>query len=648
MLVTLSSEDILRVFLLVRKSNVKMEIIQTSLKLEGILAHALVVTDTGRIFMQRRNSTEVCEIFFNEKSSLLNLLPSRKDALNLASKEAEKISASIFQKIGRVLKNSTLGGSTRILQSSLVYDETRNLLFQVIEYEKQRAFVSRSLRQKIVIYDLGRSEQEFVRRVTIRIPELRYLASNILAARETDAMRLSDDLLLSLIPLRRTESLSCDVLLVTRMGYRIYLELGRRRGAKPPVPSNESRKFTFFDPSGDTISGFLVKYVQEPLFDPIRVARLFDQMSAELTNTPNRVLNPPKLSVVHRAGFQLVGLYSVLTSGSDARDTWFGLNLEPPSRPNRKGLEAVSLFPMVPNAFLPRLFTLSESSGVVEGRLPPGEFRRRLPWNPDSGLRKFGNENFFVRQIHLPSRRIAAISGRKVSELRVLRPSEIFFARLMGVWHMGLKPWNLREPYSNLAGISEQAMEIGPHHFAALLFQIAYDRQKEETYWISFFHFLRPAQHLNRLPDNERKEYFNFLQRIGHKSYFGCQDNPSDNQCFPLSMNSPDIQELTNGLAGALKTFGLLKPTYEAEADWLIYSGATRPAPRVSILEWGAKIFLGRLLTPIWDQQLLQVSEGLVELNYSSTELKLLENSLEIFADTLRALDKVDSTAPEH
>lgn len=148
----------------------QFEIFRTDFEVLDQSISACLVTETGRVFYQKRNEKALYEAVFETKATAFHSFLSSIGRERLSVKQSVAADKSF---IGRKL-HSTLEFFTRkkieIEFSKICFDETKNLVYQLLSYKSTKFYVKERHKQRVYVYDLGRGNDQFVQRVKISLP----------------------------------------------------------------------------------------------------------------------------------------------------------------------------------------------------------------------------------------------------------------------------------------------------------------------------------------------------------------------------------------------------------------------------------------------------------------------------------------------
>lgn len=545
MIVVGTSNSSVLVFLL-KESLRDIEILRTEHSASDISAAQIVVDDSGRIFVLPAGQTKLLELDLkNRLASRMNIRRLIRGYLALDTRRISvhrtRLSGNFpLLERGKRLLAGLLGAgpaSRHVSDCQFAADETKNVLYQFIDYNVRRLIRGVVYKQRIFVYDLGEQNEDFVLRCKIKLAELRRELRSYCRSALGQDIRADQEVITGIAAARKFEAHGVDLIVFLASGVRLFVQFERGRGNPKPRPGGG---FRFLEP--DRVRGiFAIKAVRfgvqglnqainegTPMLEN-RIDRAADLRRAQPSLVPSylaldRVLplragEDPKKFKYHFGRFlQLTGNPVERNPPVLFARNWRTLQLSKKSVVLRESSDfnlKESLMPVCSDGQeqLLNFWPAAPERSFSSHRFLPYSAQRQGPWTfpappgppfhpPTAGLasrqikassagldnpslvqNKFVAFNEFAQQVYFPPALYFTISDSHVASHALLRPVDLCLTYLKALQLATPAERSLEEGALQMSDLADFFTEVGPLEFCACLLQLI--AQANAEYFVS-------------------------------------------------------------------------------------------------------------------------------------------------------------------
>ena len=515
-------------------------------------AKEITISDSGRIFILGQGKTKLQELQLRQTKVNNNWI--RELCLKVFAKDTSRLKLSKTRFSGHFGIRYFWSGVSHaldmvqfkrreIITSTYSFDETKNVLYHMVDYKIKSNFGKETAKQRVFVYDFGEQDGDFVYRDKISIIELRKSIASYSRSILTQNVTVEKDYMVGLSAIKKYESTNVDLVIFMASGIRVFIDFPRGVAGKP----FKTNGFRFYDPYRIR-SSFGIKFIR---FSRINISQkpkgestistikndigFFDRYKVVPSLLDNRSIirqsfsDPAERQTVKRAIRQKFHLNSffVLANENPLCNNPFALtrNWRPASILANSGFSLISGSPSLIPVESVLIITDNNDEEIVDitpmacdpgfsyYKILPHSVNRRTPWTfsiptlgftfsetntqesiktipvrehrvrPHLSQLKFVSLNDFSHQVYFPPKTYIVRSYTKLGLHVMLRPVDVCYTYLKAMSLMQIENQLYHESYMNMPDLLEFVRSIGLLNFCACLIQIL--SNTEEDFFIS-------------------------------------------------------------------------------------------------------------------------------------------------------------------
>lgn len=243
-----------------------VEILETSYEKNIFHTKEITISESGRIFILEKGKTKLQELQLRQTKVDNNWI--REIYLKVFAKDPNVLKLSKTRFSGHYHFGNIRTGISQVLgavqfkrreitYSKYSFDETKNVLYHLLDYKIKSNFGKEQVKQRVFIYDFGEQDGDFVYRDKISILELRKSINSFTRSILTQSISVEKDYIVDISAIKKFESMSVDLVVILASGIRVFIDFPRGYAGK----TFKTEGFRFYDPYRIR-SSFGIKFIR--------------------------------------------------------------------------------------------------------------------------------------------------------------------------------------------------------------------------------------------------------------------------------------------------------------------------------------------------------------------------------------------------